>query len=128
MPCQAISALWRDGEITAAQPLRDEQIQPSSLDLRLGTTAYRVRASFLPGPGIPTEHHERVFETLFQLGDGLTDKPRGVGLGLSVCRQIASQVGGRIWCERSDLGGARVCLWLPGPEAMAGRDQSRSSG
>ena len=51
LPCQAISALWRDGEITATQPLADGQIQPSSLDLRLGEVAYRVRASFLPGPG-----------------------------------------------------------------------------
>ena len=51
LPCQAISALWRDGEITAPQPLLDGQIQPSSLDLRLGEVAYRVRASFLPGPG-----------------------------------------------------------------------------
>ena len=51
LPCQAISALWRDGEITATQPLADGQIQTSSLDLRLGEVAYRVRASFLPGPG-----------------------------------------------------------------------------
>ena len=51
LPCQAIFALWRDGEITATQPLADSQIQPSSLDLRLGEVAYRVRASFLPGPG-----------------------------------------------------------------------------
>jgi dCTP deaminase len=51
LPCQAISALWRDGEITAAQPLQEGQIQPSSLDLRLGEVAYRVRASFLPGSG-----------------------------------------------------------------------------
>ena len=51
LPCQAISALWRDGEITAAQPLLDGQVQPSSLDLRLGEVAYRVRASFLPGSG-----------------------------------------------------------------------------
>ena len=51
LPCQAIFALWRDGEITATQPLADGQIQPSSLDLRLGEVAYRVRASFLPGPG-----------------------------------------------------------------------------
>jgi len=51
LPCQAISALWRDGEIIATPPLADDQIQPSSLDLRLGETAFRVRASFLPGPG-----------------------------------------------------------------------------
>ena len=51
LPCQAIFALWRDGEITSKLPLTDDQIQPSSLDLRLGEVAYRVRASFLPGPG-----------------------------------------------------------------------------
>ena len=51
LPCQAISALWRDGEITASRPLIEGQIQPSSLDLRLGEVAYRVRASFLPGSG-----------------------------------------------------------------------------
>lgn len=37
------------GGITAATPVTDAQIQPASLDLRLGSTAYRVRASFLSG-------------------------------------------------------------------------------
>lgn len=37
------------GAISAARPLEAGQIQPASLDLRLGTEAYRVRASFLPG-------------------------------------------------------------------------------
>jgi dCTP deaminase len=37
-------------EIVAAVPIGDDQIQPASIDLRLGETAYRVRASFLPGP------------------------------------------------------------------------------
>ena len=32
------------------QPIVDDQIQPASIDLRLGDVAYRVRASFLPGP------------------------------------------------------------------------------
>jgi dCTP deaminase len=36
-------------EIRALDPILDEQIQPASIDLRLGSTAYRVRASFLPG-------------------------------------------------------------------------------
>ena len=50
LPYQSITALIRDGEITAEQPIRSQQVQPASLDLRLGTTAYRMRASFLPGP------------------------------------------------------------------------------
>jgi dCTP deaminase len=46
-----IAALARDGAIVAARPFASDQIQPASLDLRLGAVAYRVRASFLPGPG-----------------------------------------------------------------------------
>ena len=37
-------------EILADEPINDAQIQPASIDLRLGPVAYRVRASFLPGP------------------------------------------------------------------------------
>jgi dCTP deaminase len=36
-------------EILSVEPIQQEQIQPASLDLRLGAVAYRVRASFLPG-------------------------------------------------------------------------------
>src|SRR5688572_18206879 len=36
-------------EVIAAEEIGDEQIQPASLDLRLGGSAYRIRASFLPG-------------------------------------------------------------------------------
>jgi dCTP deaminase len=36
-------------EVIAAEDIGDEQIQPASLDLRLGSMAYRIRASFLPG-------------------------------------------------------------------------------
>jgi dCTP deaminase len=47
-----IAALAQKGAIIAAYPFAPDQIQPASLDLRLGAVAYRVRASFLPGPGI----------------------------------------------------------------------------
>jgi dCTP deaminase len=36
-------------EIVSPQPIGNDQIQPASIDLRLGEVAYRVRASFLPG-------------------------------------------------------------------------------
>ena len=48
LPFQAIEKMIADGEITATQPIPEAQIQPASLDLRLGTKAWRVRASFLP--------------------------------------------------------------------------------
>ena len=47
-----IAGLWDAGAVAAPRPLDPDQIQPASLDLRLGDTAYRVRASFLPGAGM----------------------------------------------------------------------------
>lgn len=44
-----ISTLIADGAITATAPVLSGQVQPASLDLRLATRAYRVRASFLTG-------------------------------------------------------------------------------
>ena len=51
LPSQTIEAMLRDGEIIAALAPVEGQVQPASLDLRLGTVAYRVRASFLAGAG-----------------------------------------------------------------------------
>ena len=50
LPAEEIAAAFAGGEIRAGRPLDADQIQPASLDLRLGRSAYRVRASFLPGP------------------------------------------------------------------------------
>lgn len=68
---RAIAALFEGGGLASARPLDADQIQPASLDLRLGRVAYRVRASFLPGPA------HRVQEKLarwslhqIDLGDG----------------------------------------------------------
>src|SRR5437764_12945584 len=51
LPDRMIAALADAGGIITATEFADDQIQPASLDLRLGEVAYRVRASFLPGPG-----------------------------------------------------------------------------
>jgi dCTP deaminase len=50
LPDRMIAMLAESGAIIAAYPFAPDQIQPASLDLRLGETAFRVRASFLPGP------------------------------------------------------------------------------
>ena len=50
LPVQAIRGLIEAGYVRVAQPLLPNQLQPASLDLRLGAKAFRVRASFLPGP------------------------------------------------------------------------------
>jgi dCTP deaminase len=51
LPDRMIAALAEEGRIRTTLPFAPGQIQPASLDLRLGAIAYRVRASFLPGPG-----------------------------------------------------------------------------
>lgn len=53
-PVQAIRAFVNDGlvkTVAGADPIVPVQYQPASLDLRLGHFAWRVRSSFLPGPG-----------------------------------------------------------------------------
>jgi dCTP deaminase len=51
LPCQSIEALISSGAIRSTSPFAPDQVQPASLDLRLGARAWRVRASFLPGAG-----------------------------------------------------------------------------
>jgi dCTP deaminase len=51
LPSQGIKDLIRRGQITGNRPITEDQIQPASLDLRLGDVAHRVRASFVPGLG-----------------------------------------------------------------------------
>ena len=50
LPARAIARYCEEGLIRLVRPADADQIQPASLDLRLGDWAYRVRASFLPGP------------------------------------------------------------------------------
>ncbi|MEL6643729.1 MAG: 2'-deoxycytidine 5'-triphosphate deaminase [Pseudomonadota bacterium] len=62
LPSQALKTLIADGAITATPPITPEQIQPASIDLRLGTLAYRVRASFLAGDGASVADRLAEFE------------------------------------------------------------------
>ena len=71
LPDHMIAALVQDGAILPAYDFVPDQIQPASLDLRLGEVAFRVRASFLPGPH--TTVAERIDELKLHeiaLGDG----------------------------------------------------------
>ncbi len=51
LPESQLIAAFDKQQISAAEPLLDRQIQPASLDLRLGARAWRIQASFLPGRG-----------------------------------------------------------------------------
>ncbi|MBT6285783.1 MAG: 2'-deoxycytidine 5'-triphosphate deaminase [Rhodospirillaceae bacterium] len=61
-PSQTLRGLVADGAVTATSPITDDLIQPASIDLRLGDFAWRVQASFLPGPDATVEDKVRAFE------------------------------------------------------------------
>lgn len=66
LPAHRIRDLFDAGAIKAGRPLDGDQIQPASLDLRLGPVAYRLRASFLPG-GAATVEKKLEYLTLHEL-------------------------------------------------------------
>jgi two-component system sensor kinase FixL len=59
------------------------------------------------GPGVPTQAHHKLFDSFF------TTKPKGVGLGLSICKSIAAAHGGALRHEQPPDGGSRFVLSLP---------------
>jgi signal transduction histidine kinase len=65
------------------------------------------------GPGVPADHHDRVFEKFHRVDDTLTAEKTGTGLGLSIARQLARGLGGELRCESRDGGGAAFILELP---------------
>ena len=50
LPASQLRAMMQRGRLVALKEIEEGQIQPASLDLRLGSVAWRIRASFLPGP------------------------------------------------------------------------------
>src|SRR5271169_178440 len=64
LPYQQIIAMVKSGEINAIPEIEDNQIQPASMDLRLGRYAYRVRASFLPGAQTSVMHRVKQMDGL----------------------------------------------------------------
>jgi two-component system osmolarity sensor histidine kinase EnvZ len=65
------------------------------------------------GPGIPTERREEVFRAFVRLDPSRNAETGGVGLGLTIARDIAHGHGGEISLEDSPEGGLRVILTLP---------------
>ena len=67
------------------------------------------------GPGVPAEWRERIFEPYARRD---THTARGSGIGLYAARRLGEAMGGRIWCEPADGGGARFVVALPAVVAL----------
>lgn len=63
------------------------------------------------GPGVPADQREHVFEKFFR--GPASGKVAGAGLGLAICRAIATVHGGRVWLEDRPGGGSVFCFALP---------------
>ena len=65
------------------------------------------------GPGIPPEKRKQAFRAFSRLDEARTQNIEGVGLGLSIARDIAQLHGGSLILEDSPLGGLRATISLP---------------
>lgn len=66
------------------------------------------------GPGIPEEMHEEAFRPFSRLDASRNQNRKGVGLGLAIARDVVRGHGGDITLARSDMGGLRAMVRLPG--------------
>jgi two-component system, OmpR family, sensor histidine kinase VicK len=65
------------------------------------------------GPGIPPEQLERIFDRFHQVDSSDSRKKGGTGLGLTICRKIIEQHGGRIWAESTVGEGSSFIFTVP---------------
>jgi signal transduction histidine kinase len=147
---QALAASRGDRLDVQSEPLIEGQVDPDRLrqllvilvdnairhgepggtvDIRSDKVDHDLRLEISDrGPGIPAEHHSKVFEPFYQL-DG-SRSGSGAGLGLAIARWIVSAHGGTIKLIDNDPGlMVRIVLPLRGPlgEAQRGRGRRRSS-
>lgn len=64
------------------------------------------------GPGIPEEDQERVFER-FEQGETGFKRPKGIGVGLALCKEFVEMHGGRIWVDSQEGVGSTFTFTLP---------------
>ncbi|MFZ2488807.1 MAG: ATP-binding protein [Anaerolineae bacterium] len=65
------------------------------------------------GIGVPVEERERIFERFYQVDSSARRRYKGTGLGLTICKHIVTQHGGRIWVEGGTEGGSAFHITVP---------------
>lgn len=92
----------------------DPRPQAGRIIVRLRQNPGELRVDVIDnGPGIAPADQKLIFEKFRQVGDTLTGKPRGTGLGLPISRQIIERFGGTLWVESEQGKGATFSFTLP---------------
>ena len=65
------------------------------------------------GIGIQPREYENIFQKFKQVGNTLSDKPQGTGLGLPICKEIVEYFGGKIWVESTPGKGSSFYFTVP---------------
>lgn len=123
----AIVAVKIDKSGALVMPMRRAAMKRALTNLLVNATTYGNRAEIATrrvggnveitvdddGPGIPADRREDVFRPFFRLEESRNRETGGVGLGLSIARDVIHGHGGSIALEDSPLKGLRVRLRLP---------------
>jgi signal transduction histidine kinase len=96
------------GRPPAVSPDRWQRLGPWDRDAQVALISVADE-----GPGVADEQKERIFDHFYQTEAGRKVDNRGVGLGLTICREIAGVHGGAIWVDDNPGGGSIFRLLLP---------------
>lgn len=93
--------------------------QKGRIHTQMGLTDEGIKVSVTDtGIGIAAENMDKVFDKFRQVGDTLTDKPKGTGLGLPICKEIIEQHGGRIGVDSTPGKGSTFYFVIPLSESQ----------
>ncbi len=72
------------------------------------------------GPGIPPEHHQKIFDEYFQIKNPQREHEKGSGLGLAICQRLTEAMGANLTLDSSNGSGATFMLTLPARSLVHG--------
>ncbi|MCG8347675.1 MAG: sensor histidine kinase [Chloroflexales bacterium] len=90
----------------------DKTMGHVAINLRVDSESLRVDIND-NGPGISSADQRVIFDKFRQVGNTLTDKPHGTGLGLPISQHIITHFGGKLWVESTPGVGATFSFTLP---------------
>ncbi|MGH9565052.1 MAG: response regulator, partial [Candidatus Angelobacter sp.] len=105
-----ISQILRNFISNAIKFTPQGEVKVSAMMSGAGMVVFQVRDT---GIGIAPEHHESIFQEFTQIENPLQERYRGTGLGLPLCRNLATLLGGRVWLESEFGRGSTFFVEIP---------------